>query len=233
LPIRAGGKLLRLGDIATIRRGFEDPPSVLVRSRGAEAVLLGVVLAKGENGLALGQRLDAFVDAETARLPLGITFLAMPLMGINLDRITLGALIITLGLLVDDAIISVEMMLVKIAEPQTVAARTNEEVRGGTRFFPGLPHGVQSCPRYPCFYGRAVSCNGELHHQYSKNQPFSVGFFSPIPASAGAVSGHGLASAATLNPAFSSRRIPLCSPFSLVVSRACARSLPVLVRVSG
>lgn len=165
MPIRAGGKLLRLGDIATIRRGFEDPPSVLVRSRGAEAVLLGVVLAKGENGLALGQRLDAFVDAETARLPLGITFLAMPLMGINLDRITLGALIITLGLLVDDAIISVEMMLVKIAEPQTVAARTNEEVRGGTRFFPGLPHGVQSCPRYPCFYGRAVSCNGELHHQ--------------------------------------------------------------------
>jgi len=172
LPIRAGGKLLRLGDIATIRRGFEDPPSVLVRSRGAEAVLLGVVMAKGENGLALGRRLDAFVDAETARLPLGltlntlthqadairaavdlfqvkflvavavvmgvsilaiglraglivgiavpvtlgITFLVMLLMGINLDRITLGALIIALGLLVDDAIISVEMMLVKIAE---------------------------------------------------------------------------------------------------------------------
>ena len=175
MPIRAGGKLLRLGDIATIRRGFEDPPSVLVRSRGAEAVLLGVVLAKGENGLALGQRLDAFVDAETARLPLGITFLAMPLMGINLDRITLGALIITLGLLVDDAIISVEMMLVKIAEPQTVAARTNEEVRGGTRFFPGLPHGVQSCPRYPCFYGRAVSCNGELHHHHLTPNRYRLG----------------------------------------------------------
>lgn len=179
MPIRSGGKLLRLGDIATIRRGFEDPPSVLVRSRGAEAVLLGVVMAKGENGLALGQRLDAFVDAETARLPLGITFLVMPLMGINLDRITLGALIITLGLLVDDAIISVEMMLVKIAEPQTVAARTNEEVRGGTRFFPGPPHGVQSCPRYPCFYGRAVSCNGELHHHLKGSNSFLGPFYFP------------------------------------------------------
>jgi multidrug efflux pump subunit AcrB len=172
LPIRVGGKLLRLGEIATVRRGFEDPPSALVRSRGEQAVLLGVVMAKGENGLALGQRLDAFVDAESARLPLGvklttlthqaeairaavdlfqikfvvavavvmgvsilaiglraglivgiavpvtlgITFLVMLLMGINLDRITLGALIIALGLLVDDAIIAVEMMLVKMAE---------------------------------------------------------------------------------------------------------------------
>lgn len=172
LPIRAGDKLLRLGEIATIRRGFEDPPAVLVRSRGETAVLLGVVMARGENGLALGQRLDTFVEAERARLPLGlalttlthqadairaavdlfqvkflvavavvmgvsmlaiglraglvvgiavpvtlgITFLVMLLMGINLDRITLGALIIALGLLVDDAIISVEMMLVKMEE---------------------------------------------------------------------------------------------------------------------
>ena len=172
LPIRVGGKLLRLGEIATIRRGHEDPPSVLVRARGTPALLLGVVMTKGENGLALGQRLDAFVAAERARLPLGlelttvtnqaeairaavdlfqvkflvavavvmavsmlaiglragivvgiavpvtlgITFLAMLLMGINLDRITLGALIIALGLLVDDAIIAVEMMLVKMEE---------------------------------------------------------------------------------------------------------------------
>lgn len=50
-------------------------------------------------------------------------------------------------------------------EPQTVAARTSEEVRGGARFLPGLPHDVQSHPWYPCFYGRAVSCNRELHHQ--------------------------------------------------------------------
>lgn len=172
LPIRAGNKVLRLGDIAIIRRGHEEPPSYLVRARGQEAVLLGVVMNKGENGLALGERLQAYLDAEKAELPLGmaltqltnqadaiakavnlfqikflvavavvmgvsmlaigwraglivgiavpvtlgISFLVMKLMGINLDRITLGALIIALGLLVDDAIISVEMMLVKLEE---------------------------------------------------------------------------------------------------------------------
>lgn len=172
LPIRAGNKVLRLGEIATIRRGFEEPATTLVRSRGQEAILLGVVMASGENGLALGQRLEAFIEGERRRLPLGqelsvlthqadairaavdlfqvkflvavavvmavsilaiglraglivgiavpvtlgITFLVMLLMDINLDRITLGALIIALGLLVDDAIIAVEMMLVKMAE---------------------------------------------------------------------------------------------------------------------
>ena len=172
LPIRAGNKVLRLGDIATIRRGYEEPPSYLVRARGQDAVLLGVVMNKGENGLELGKRLQAYLDQEKAELPLGMTFtqltnqadaiakavnlfqikflvavivvmgvsmlaigwraglivgiavpvtlgisfLVMKLMGINLDRITLGALIIALGLLVDDAIISVEMMLVKLEE---------------------------------------------------------------------------------------------------------------------
>ena len=172
VPIRIGERLLRLSDIATIRRGYEDPPSYLVRSRGEDAVLLGVVIKAGENGLEVGKRLTRFVEDERARLPLGITlavltdqaeaiagavnlfqfkfliavavvvgvsilalglraglvvgiavpltlgitFLVMKLMGINLDRITLGALIIALGLLVDDAIISVEMMLVKMEQ---------------------------------------------------------------------------------------------------------------------
>ncbi|MFN2310056.1 MAG: efflux RND transporter permease subunit, partial [Gammaproteobacteria bacterium] len=171
-PIRVGGQILKLADIASIRRGHEEPPSYLVRARGEDAVLLGVVMHRGENGPALGQRLAAFLAAERARLPLGmtlaqltnqadainaavslfqikflvavavvmgvsilaiglraglivgiavpvtlgITFLLMKLMGINLDRITLGALIISLGLLVDDAIIAVEMMLVKLEE---------------------------------------------------------------------------------------------------------------------
>ncbi|ENO94023.1 MAG TPA: efflux RND transporter permease subunit [Thauera sp.] len=172
VPIRVADRVLRLGDIAHVHRGYEEPPAQLVRSRGEDAVLLGVVMNKGENGLVLGERLDHFVDAERERLPLGITlevltnqaeaisaavelfqlkflvavvvvvgvsmlaigwraglvvgiavpvtlgitFLLMKLMGINLDRITLGALIIGLGLLVDDAIIAVEMMLVKMEE---------------------------------------------------------------------------------------------------------------------
>ncbi|ENO87142.1 efflux RND transporter permease subunit [Thauera linaloolentis] len=172
VPLRVGDRVFRLGDIASVRRGYEDPPGYLVRSRGQDALLLGMVMNKGENGLVLGGRLADFIEAERGQLPLGmslevltnqaeaiagavnlfqvkflvavavvvavsmlaigwraglvvgiavpltlgIAFLIMKLMGINLDRISLGALIIGLGLLVDDAIIAVEMMLVKMEE---------------------------------------------------------------------------------------------------------------------
>ncbi|MCQ4347172.1 efflux RND transporter permease subunit [Pseudomonas stutzeri] len=172
VPVRVGNRVLRLADLADIRRGYEDPPSYLVRSRGEDALLLGVVMNKGENGLELGARLAEFLAAERRQLPLGmtlevltnqadaidqavslfqlkflvavavvvavsvlaiglraglivgiavpltlgLTFLVMLLEGIDLDRVTLGALIIALGLLVDDAIIAVEMMLVKMEE---------------------------------------------------------------------------------------------------------------------
>jgi multidrug efflux pump subunit AcrB len=172
VPIRVGERLLQLSDIATIRRGYEDPPSYLVRASGQNAILLGVVMRKGENGLAFGERLGDFISNEQSRLPLGmnlspltnqtdaitaavnlfqikfmvavavvvlvsmlaiglraglvvgiavpltlgLTFLLMKITGVNLDRITLGALIIALGLLVDDAIIAIEMMIVKMEE---------------------------------------------------------------------------------------------------------------------
>ncbi len=172
VPIRVGERLLRLSDIATIRYGYEDPPSYLIRSRGQDAILLGVVMKKGENGLAFGEQLEIFITNEQNRMPLGmnllpltnqtdaitaavnlfqikflvalvvvvlvsilaigfkaglivgiavpitlgLTFLLMKIMGVNLDRITLGALIIALGLLVDDAIIAIEMMIVKMEE---------------------------------------------------------------------------------------------------------------------
>ncbi len=172
LPLRIGQRLLRLSDIATVHRGYEDPPAYLVRARGQDALLLGVVMQKGENGLAFGRQLAAFVAREQAALPLGmelsvltnqtdaiaqavdlfqvkflaavavvmgvsmlaigfraglvvgiavpltlgLTFLLMKLTNVNLDRITLGALIIALGLLVDDAIIAIEMMIVKMEE---------------------------------------------------------------------------------------------------------------------
>ena len=172
VPIRAGERILKLSDLATIRHGVEEPPSYLVRARGQDTVLLGVVMKKGENGLDFGDRLAAFVKREQNRLPLGmslspltnqmdaivaavnlfqikflvavvvvmgisilaiglraglvigiaipitlgLTFLLMKMTGIDLDRITLGALIIGLGLLVDDAIIAIEMMIVKMEE---------------------------------------------------------------------------------------------------------------------
>lgn len=172
VPIRVGDRLLQLSDLATIRRGYEDPPSYLVRAYGQDAVLLGVVMRKGENGLTFGERLGSFISNEQNRMPLGmnlspltnqtdaitaavnlfqikflaavavvvfvsilaigmraglivgiavpltlgLTFLLMKITGVNLDRITLGALIIALGLLVDDAIIAIEMMIVKMEE---------------------------------------------------------------------------------------------------------------------
>jgi multidrug efflux pump subunit AcrB len=172
VPIQVGTQTLKLSDVATIHKGYQDPPQFMIRSKGDDAVLLGVVVNKGINGLEVGERLGEFVKQEKSKLPLGmsitvltnqakaikeavnlfqvkffvaigvvmfisilalglraglivgiavpltlgISFLLLLLKGINLDRITLGALIISLGLLVDDAIISVEMMLVKMEE---------------------------------------------------------------------------------------------------------------------
>src|SRR5690606_25568174 len=73
VPLNIDNRVLKLSDIATIRRGYEDPPSYLVRSRGQEAALLGVVMASGMNGLELGQRLDTFIQAERQALPLGMS----------------------------------------------------------------------------------------------------------------------------------------------------------------
>src|SRR6056297_1947084 len=172
VPIRSGQRLFRLGDIATVRHGYEDPPSFMIRADGDDALVLGVVMSPNTNGLELGERLAGFIERERVGLPLGmelnvltnqaeaiaqavnlfqlkfliavlvvmavsflaigfraglivgiavpltlgLTFMLMQLAGMNLDRITLGALIIALGLLVDDAIIAIEMMLVKMEE---------------------------------------------------------------------------------------------------------------------
>jgi multidrug efflux pump subunit AcrB len=172
LRLRAGGQNLRLGDIATVTRGLEDPPVSKIRYQGREAVLLGVVMSNGANvtvvgkelsealakvrdnlpvGVELGQIADqpgvvrkyvgeflkalgeallivlgvsflslgwraGMVVALTIPLVLAATFLIMSIMGVDLQRISLGALIIALGLLVDDAMIAVEMMDRKLEE---------------------------------------------------------------------------------------------------------------------
>jgi multidrug efflux pump subunit AcrB len=180
--IMAGGRTFRLGDIASVSRGFEDPPRSLAHFNGAEGIGLAVRMRAGANGLALGASLNAARLAVEATLPLGVelhqtsnqasviddsisefllkfvaavsvvliisfvalgfsagiivalsvpltlalTFVVMEAVGMQLHRITLGALILALGLLVDDAIIAIEMMLVKIEEGyDRVAAATS------------------------------------------------------------------------------------------------------------
>ena len=185
MPIRAAsGQQLRLGDIATLRRGTIDPPSVQVHHQGEPVIVLGVSMAKGGDIIALGQALAEASTHIEATLPAGVrleqiqdqpravarsvnefvrvlieavvivlavsvlslglhkggrwgfhldlrpglvvgitiplvlamTFLFMQYFGIGLHKISLGSLIIALGLLVDDAIIAVEMMVRKMEE---------------------------------------------------------------------------------------------------------------------
>lgn len=172
VPIEAGGRLLRLGDIAQISEGVEDPSSFTVRHNGTQVLLVAMVFERTGNMLSIGKDIDRRLDELHTSLPvgiqiekiadqpkivdtsvwefeksfiealvivLGVCFLSLgwrtgivvaasvPLVlamvaivmliaGWNLDRISLGALIIALGLLVDDAIIAVEMMVVKMEQ---------------------------------------------------------------------------------------------------------------------
>lgn len=171
-PFIAQGKTLKLSDVATVERGYEDPPTLQIRNQSEPALLLGIVMREGWNGLALGKALDAEAAKINAAMPLGLTltkvtdqsvnigasvdefmikffaallvvmmvcfvsmgwrvgvvvaaavpltlaivFVVMEASGINFDRVTLGSLILALGLLVDDAIIAIEMMVVKMEE---------------------------------------------------------------------------------------------------------------------
>ncbi|MBD8729651.1 efflux RND transporter permease subunit [Pseudomonas sp. CFBP 13710] len=171
-PVVAGQRTLKLGDVATVARGYEDPATFMVRHQGEPALLLGVVMRDGWNGLELGKALAGETARISSGMPLGMTFAqvtdqsvnigsavnefmikffvallvvmvvcfvsmgwrvgvvvaaAVPLTlaivfvvmeatGKHFDRITLGSLILALGLLVDDAIIAIEMMVVKMEE---------------------------------------------------------------------------------------------------------------------
>src|SRR5262245_29859486 len=172
VPVQADGRVFRLGDIATVKRGFEDPPTFMVREDGKDSIVLGVSMQDRANILTLGENLKKAMASVTAELPVGveitqvadqphivdesvgeflhtfaealgivllvsfltlglrtgvvvafsvplvlaIVFVVMYATGMDLHRITLGALIIALGLLVDDAIIAIEMMVVKMEQ---------------------------------------------------------------------------------------------------------------------
>ncbi|BBB62119.1 multidrug transporter [Undibacterium sp. KW1] len=171
-PIAAHGRTLKLSDVATVERGYEDPATFQVRNNGEPALLLGIVMRDDWNGLDLGKALEAEITKINTSLPLGMSltkvtdqsvnissavdefmvkffvallvvlvvcfvsmgwrvgivvaaavpltlaavFVIMAATGKNFDRITLGSLILALGLLVDDAIIAIEMMVVKMEE---------------------------------------------------------------------------------------------------------------------
>ena len=67
VPVQADGQVFRLGDIATVRRGYEDPPSFLVREGGKPALGLGVSMQDGANIITLGENLKRAMNARHRR----------------------------------------------------------------------------------------------------------------------------------------------------------------------
>jgi len=94
-----------------------DQPTVVKRSVGEfmRTLMEAVAIVLVVSFLSLGLRTGVVV-ALCIPLVLAVTFLCMMIAGIDLQRISLGALIIALGLLVDDAIIAVEMMVIKMEQ---------------------------------------------------------------------------------------------------------------------
>jgi len=131
VSMRKGGDVIRLGERLTATtarvqaelpvgvelRAVSDQPKVVKASVHefkkslAEAVAIVLLVSFLSLGLRTG-----LVVALSIPLVLALTFLAMYFLGIELQRISLGALIIALGLLVDDAIIAVEMMALKLEQ---------------------------------------------------------------------------------------------------------------------
>ena len=73
-PIVSGGRTLKLSDIANVERGYEDPPTFLVRHNGQPAMMLDVVMKERFNGLELGKALESEQKLLQANLPAGIRF---------------------------------------------------------------------------------------------------------------------------------------------------------------
>src|SRR6187431_266231 len=71
VPVQANGQVFRLGDIATVQRGYEDPASFIVRTGGKPALGLGVSMQDGANIVTLGENLKTAMQAITLELPLG------------------------------------------------------------------------------------------------------------------------------------------------------------------
>ncbi|WP_431282299.1 efflux RND transporter permease subunit [Humitalea sp. 24SJ18S-53] len=182
----AGDRIIRLGDIADVRRAYSDPPQPMFRVNGKPAIGLAIAMRDSGDILALGRNIQREMAAITAELPVGIepilvadqaqtvdeaigdfmeslwqaiaiimvasfvalgmrpgsvvalsipltlaiVFPIMSIAGIDLQRISLGALIIALTLLVDDAMTTVDAMIRRLgagdskADAATFAYRT-------------------------------------------------------------------------------------------------------------
>lgn len=171
----SSGELIRMGDVATVKRGYQDPPQSRVRINGKTGVVIGINLKKGGNIVMLGAEVDQHLERLKEVLPIGVDFfrvssqdyvvgktvsdflanllqsiavvlatmlvflglrtglvvaslipssivltiMLMTLLEVGLNQVSLAALIIALGMLVDNAIVMSESMMVKMAKGNT------------------------------------------------------------------------------------------------------------------
>jgi multidrug efflux pump subunit AcrB len=179
------GKIIRLKDVASIERGYRDPPTQVLRRNGKQAIGIGISTVSGGNVVVMGDAVNAKLEEIMGRVPVGIeiepisfqadtvseavngfminlgeavlivilvlalfmgrregfiigivlvltilgTFICMKTMDISLQRVSLGALIIALGMLVDNAIVVTEGIVVKSVKGKTKIQAAEETVR--------------------------------------------------------------------------------------------------------
>ncbi len=184
LPVGSGEQRLRLGDIATVTRGYPDQPDLIVRHQGQAALTLGVSGVSGANIVDVGEAVDAELDRLLPRLPLGVdlhvlyaqhtvvdeavsgfvrdmflavaivvitlclamgwragvviggvlvltlggTFILMLLGGIELQRVSLGALVIAMTMMVDNTVVVCDGILVRLRQGRAMVKACQQTV---------------------------------------------------------------------------------------------------------
>lgn len=215
VPVGNGGQLVYLEDITSIRKGYIDPPTQMVRVNGQEAITFHVNLKSGANIIALGEEIDQVVAMWQQELPIGLelsrvasldtyidvkisdfignliqaiaivllvmliflgfrtgiviaslipivtimTLMLMGLLGVGLNQVTLAALIMALGMMVDNAIVVAETIMVKM-EKGTPAKQAAIEACGEL-FTPLLISTLTTSAAFLAFY-LAESTMGDI-----------------------------------------------------------------------
>ncbi|SCY71995.1 efflux RND transporter permease subunit [Desulfoluna spongiiphila] len=170
-------EVVYLKDLVAVTRGYQDPPSTLMRFNGAPALALAVSMSEGGDIIALGKEVTAFKTRLEGLYPIGVAFhflarqpervhrsvsdflsnlmqsiaivclvmlvslglrtgllvaslipvtilmafMLMGFFGIGIDQVSLTALLISLGILVDNAIVMSESIMTQVREGQSVA----------------------------------------------------------------------------------------------------------------
>ena len=212
------GGIIRLGDLVTVRRGVEDPPTRPVFHDGAPAIILAVEMQDGQDITAVGPRLRAVVDAFQAEQPIGLeaqfstfqpqiveasvtgalvnmgqtfavvlvvmlfflgwrealviaaiipfavsfAFGLMGPFGVELQQVSIAAIIISLGLLVDNGVVIVEDMQRRIADG---ASRDEAALEAGRQY--AVPLAIASVTTVAAFLPLFLVTGTEGEYGYS------------------------------------------------------------------